>query len=167
MRKFFVVIAIWTFTIVLTPTFAYAHILDDAVEFSGHYYKLFDQEMKWIDAKEYCESMGGHLLIAETPLEGDFIAEWIAELPLSGWSHNLIWIGGTRDSKGFFRWINGKFVTYSRWRKFYYIGATISEHDNAMYINQETREWGGFPEKYENRFICEWESADAAHESNW
>lgn len=38
-----------------------AHVLDGAKEWNGHYYKAFEFQLNWEQAKKFCESMGFHL----------------------------------------------------------------------------------------------------------
>lgn len=61
-----------------TPVTANAAILEsyDSGIFQGHTYALFANEMYWIDAKAYCEGLGGHLDREKWP----FICEWDSEI---------------------------------------------------------------------------------------
>lgn len=49
------------------------NVPDDVVYFNGHAYKVFEQPMKWEEAKVFCESFGGHLATITSQAENDFI----------------------------------------------------------------------------------------------
>jgi hypothetical protein len=49
------------------PTNVFASDISDqdtkkVTEWQGHRYQIIDTSMYWKDAKEYCESLGGHLV---------------------------------------------------------------------------------------------------------
>ena len=37
------------------------NVPEDAYEFNGHYYKVYDESVTWSEAKAACEELGGHL----------------------------------------------------------------------------------------------------------
>ena len=74
-----------------------AHVLDGAKEWNGHYYKVFEFQLNWEQAKKFCESMGGHLATAENFNENSIIQELVdvggkKEYFLGGYKDNTeIW----------------------------------------------------------------------------
>ena len=49
------------------------NIPDDAIEFNGHYYKLYGERYTWIEAQELCEESGGYLVVITSEEEQRFI----------------------------------------------------------------------------------------------
>ena len=55
-------------------------IPDDAVEFNGHYYKVYQIGKYFEEAKEYCKSLGGHLVTITSEDENAFVLSMIQGL---------------------------------------------------------------------------------------
>ncbi len=49
------------------------NIPDDAIEFNGHYYKLYNERYTWTEAQELCKELGGYLVIITSEEEQRFI----------------------------------------------------------------------------------------------
>lgn len=138
-----------------------AHVLDGAKELDGHYYKLFQSKVKWDYAKKFCESMGGYLTTIESERENEVIVEAVSNGP--GWHY---WIGAYRDSNKMWRWINGKAITgYTNWRN---SGQGDKLSLTHKVVGAKNGTWYGINSSFEScsGFICEWDSAEDAHESN-
>lgn len=45
----------------------------DAIEFNGHYYKVYDERYTWTEAQELCKELGGHLVVITSKEEQQFI----------------------------------------------------------------------------------------------
>ncbi len=136
---------------------ASAHVLDDAVEWNGHYYKMFEMEMKWEDAGEYCKSVGGHLATAETRDEN----EMLKKLILANEGSERYWLGASRNKKGLWRWITGKvFGDYFDWHKGRQRAWTAGGGDYLCLNRSFKGEWDNIKGKRELAFICEWEQDD-------
>ena len=133
-----------------------AHVLDDAVEWNGHYYKIFANTCRtWEQAKKYCESLGGHLAILDTPEENRRVYHIMKEL-----GYSLAYFGLTDlGHNGHWKWVNGKPLTWSNWSP----GEPNSnaEHYAMFYFRSEPYKWndGTFgPDPADTTFICEWDS---------
>lgn len=81
----------------------------DAVEFNGHWYKVFRQEgLSWHEKARLCEEMGGYLACIETPEEQAFIAKLANEEYLS--------LGATdEEEEGAWKWVNGAPWEFTAW----------------------------------------------------
>jgi hypothetical protein len=55
---------------------AKAKIPKTAIEFNGHHYAICTEQKTWHVARDYCESLGGHLARIESPEEMEFIANF-------------------------------------------------------------------------------------------
>jgi hypothetical protein len=79
--------------------------------FAGHHYFLCVKLMAWKEAKEYAESVGGHLATITSKEENDWIIQTFS--PLLNY-----WLGGTdEDEEGKWKWITGEEWKYSLWYK--------------------------------------------------
>lgn len=136
-----------------------AHILDGAKEWNGHYYKAFEFQLNWDQAKKFCESMGGHLATAENFNENSIIQELV---DVGG--KKEYFLGGYKDNKEIWRWITGGIITDTNWQSGYpSYGPYMSMEKKSGSKWKTTYFWG---EQGKYPFICEWDSANNAHESN-
>ena len=78
--------------------------LSNAEEYNGHHYEVFDESMRWDQAKQACEEKGGHLVIIENAGEQNFIEGLIEDSYSNKWHY---WLGGSKES-GSWEWINGE-----------------------------------------------------------
>lgn len=139
---------------------ASAHVLDGSIEYDGHYYKVFQQTMKWEDAKEFCESMGGHLATAETPEENYFMKDFF----MHNYEYNHCWLGASKDNRGMWKWVTGKLITdYYDWAN----GREPNSNYYLEYRRDDKGQWNAGDKYGRCVFMCEWDSPAFAHESNW
>ena len=76
-------------------------IPEDAVERSGHFYKVFEAPPKsWLQAQSKCEAMGGHLAIINTSSELRFLARLASE-------YSLVWLGASGNYEDGWKWVDG------------------------------------------------------------
>ena len=77
---------------------------DDAVEYQGHYYKVFlALGIPWNEAKTACEQLGGHLACPTTQEQVEFISQLKQGKGL--------WVGGYFDGKAkpaTWKWVTGE-----------------------------------------------------------
>lgn len=86
-------------------------IPDDAQNFQGHHYKVFDLSMTWKEAKAYCESLGGHLATITSLEEQNFITSIYGTT-----TKTQLWLGGTDEfQEGNWQWITGEDFVYQNW----------------------------------------------------
>jgi len=78
----------------------------DAAAYGGHYYKVFESDLTWHDAKVKCEDMGGYLACVESAGEQAFLAMLANGRYLS--------LGGT-DEGGPWTWVNGSPWGFTDW----------------------------------------------------
>ncbi len=136
---------------------------DGYTNYKGHLYKVFNDEMNWFEAKQYCESLGGHLATITSSKEN----EVIQNLPELRGGYNY-WLGGTDLQKeDDWRWITGEKWKYTCWGggqpDNYQLVNGIPEHylqinydwgmywNDSDYIQDNTAHIG---------FICEWENSE-------
>lgn len=135
-----------------------ANVLEGATEYAGHYYKSFEFPVSWDDAKIFCESVGGHLATAENSDEIKPIHEAI----IKGGKYSY-WIGGKRDQRGLWHWVTGPVITYPNWTSTE--PSAGKAYDSMTGISKEGK-WATGRQIDVRGFICEWDSANDARESN-
>ena len=172
MSKNFLLATVLTCFIFISTT--EAAVLDGAKQYNGHYYKYFDYALPWSEALIYCESMGGHLATIGSEKE-----QYVAESAIRMGSKNCYWIGAKRDGN-LFVWIDtNKPVLYSKWRpgepNNYYNAEDCVAMQGKHFGNQFGM-WNDLRNEADTSgnwalarmgFICEWENAESAHESDY
>jgi len=135
--------------------------------FNGHTYAIFDKSLTWQEAKEYCESLGGHLVTITSKEEQNFI-----ENLLDNGSKWFYWLGGTDEKvEGDWKWVTSETWTYDNWKNISPSNFQGIEHYLAI-INTKVTWWGSVynkgdwndfsPEGTNEElnsfgFICEWD----------
>lgn len=128
-------------------------IPDDALEWNGHHYAVFNNCSTWDEASAYCKSIGGHLAVITSQEENDAIYSYMLSI-----DHGSGFFGLTdAASEGDWAWENGEAAGYTNWHP----GEPNSEHDQEdyamFYYTFEDGTWndGGFADGAP--FICEWD----------
>ncbi len=133
-------------------------------EYNGHTYAAINTTMKWSQAKEYCENLGGHLATIKDKAENDFITE----LTYSNGSCVMYWIGGYRDNaEGEWKWITEEPFQYTNWddgepnydyEHYIHIYGDDSVRTAGKWNNYTDSEYGDtWGIEIRNCFICEWD----------
>jgi hypothetical protein len=75
------------------------------VEFQGHAYLAVANPMRWVQAKEYAEKLGGYLAVVTTDKENKFVADLMDSQSIYG----AFWIGlSDEEQEGVWKWVNGE-----------------------------------------------------------
>lgn len=129
--------------------------------FNGHEYQRFDTGMTWEEAKEYCESLGGHLATITSQEEQDAVASVI-----SGGNMDVYWLGGTAyDCVP--EWITGEEFVYNNFANGQPDNAFSGFHieiQNASMNGLPQYSWGDTDAAGEyfgldrTGFVCEWDN---------
>ncbi len=121
-------------------------------EFNGHTYCVFDLSSGWKEAKEYCESLGGHLATITTKEENDFIYQFMKQ---SG--HSDAFFGFTDEAEeGTWQWVTGEPVAFTNWKQ----GEPNDDagtEDYAMFYHNYADQWNDWKFGEVTVFICEWD----------
>jgi len=95
-------------------TSMWQHVPLGRVEYwRGHTYKIFDLVRSWNSAKEYCESLGGHLVTITSQEEQNIVATLLNRVSI--WNYPGYWMGGKKESN--WRWITGEAFKYTNFSK--------------------------------------------------
>lgn len=124
---------------------------------NGHTYALYDNEISWTTAKNYCESIGGYL----TTITSSEEQNTIFDLVISG-NRKGYYLGGTdSSSEGHWSWVTGEKWDYSMWSD----GEPNNDRNedylhiaSEKWFNTNAGRWNDTLHYFGNiGFICEWD----------
>jgi hypothetical protein len=117
-----------------------------------HLYLYIKQLKTWHEARDYCASLGGHLVTIQAPSENKFVYDLATENIQVG-----TWLGATdEDQEGTWVWVTGEPRTYWNWGEYWnYSGKDGTEDFLAFDGWDKTWYDQTDGDKY---FVCEWES---------
>ncbi|KAI6218702.1 C-type lectin domain-containing protein [Aphelenchoides fujianensis] len=77
--------------------------------YSGRWYKLFELELMWVPAENFCRELGGHLVSIADLAENDFVHHLRKK--------NNIWIGLNKvnQREGPYGWSDGSHLNFLNW----------------------------------------------------
>ncbi len=78
-------------------------------EYDGHRYEVYNMNMTWKEAKEFCESRGGYLATVSSDAENNYILNLIKQ----GDRYNY-WLGGYKNNNNWF-WVTDEPFSYNKW----------------------------------------------------
>lgn len=137
--------------------YAASNIPDDAFEYNGHYYYVYDMNYGWDEAKAYCESLGGYLATITSQDENDAVYQYLRDQ-----GYESAYFGYTdEEEEGVWKWVTGETSTYSNWSSGEPNGENPNEDYAMFYYKYTTGEWndGDFGNSTvggDTTFICEW-----------
>ncbi len=123
------------------------------VMFEGNEYKYIKTPLPWNEARDYCASLGGHLVTISSKQEHDFVYSLTS----------ISWIGLTDEGReGTFRWVTGEPVTFTNWAspnpngEDYVVawGSYVGPNGNFGWNDLSNVGYSG----YGYNFVCEWEN---------
>ncbi|KHN72818.1 Brevican core protein [Toxocara canis] len=77
--------------------------------YESNWYRLFENELQWVQAENFCRTFGGNLVSIMDQAENDFVDKLRKK--------SNIWIGLNKlnDSLGIYKWSDGNEVGYLNW----------------------------------------------------
>lgn len=145
-------------------------------EYNGNKYALIDSSMSWDDARDYCTTLGGHLVIIDNVDEQTYLSTM---MELYG-SKNLYWIGLSGEDEQC-SWVDGTPLSFENWAA----GEPNSTEETAVHMyckEQAGFSCGQWNDTYNDFFagtsffwstdncgiLCEWEdTADTPQSGFW
>ena len=128
--------------------------------FNNHKYEVIEEKMYWEDAKNYCESLGGHLVTITSEEEQSYIQNMLKD-----YEDEDYMIGMHRSLAEFTEWVTGEAVVYENWgypqpdnlgnRQI--VGVICNGNRSGSSYRIDRGQWDDNTNaKYP--FICEWET---------
>ncbi len=134
-------------------------IPEGAGYFDGHYYYVYDfDDYEWNEAKEYCESLGGHLATITSEEENEYVYQYMKDS-----DYKSAYIGLTdSENEGEWKWVTGEEVEYTNWSAKEPNSENKNEDYAMFYYKFKTGVWndGDFGKSTAGKvksFICEWD----------
>lgn len=94
---------------------------------NGHSYFVYTDSLNWVDAKEFCKSLGGHLATISDAQEQTFVEQ----LAQTCSERTNFWLGGYYDrNREIWKWVDGTPFTYTNWDSWNNGETEFSQPDN-------------------------------------
>lgn len=94
---------------------------------NGHSYLVYPDSLNWVDAKVFCQSLGGHLVTISDEQEQEFVEQ----LAQTCSERTNFWLGGYYDpDTDTWKWVDGTPFTYTNWDSWDNGGIELSQPDN-------------------------------------
>ncbi len=120
-------------------------------EYNGHGYAIFDMNMTWEEAGDYCKSLGGHLVTISSLDENIFVHSLVADAGI-----NYAAIGmSDEEEEGTWVWVTGEPVGFTFWRYGEPNNNASDGQDHGYMYGDGTWDDGYYKVRYP--FICEWD----------
>jgi len=124
----------------------------DTVKWKGHSYRVFTTPMTWHAAKEYCESLGGHLVRIESADENAVVLALVRQR-----KPTRTWIDGTDEiAEGTWLFSNGKRIKYANWFARQPDNSGKKAHSMEFWPDHDGA-WNDEISGVRKFFICEWD----------
>ena len=127
----------------------------DVLDYDGHSYACFFGCSTWEEARDQCESMGGHLAVITSKEEDEALFAFTRYC-----GYDNVYIGYSDiEEEGNWQWVNGETSDYSNWNESEPNGFTPNEN-YAVYGDNGAWYDGEFTPRIENgliSIICEWD----------
>ena len=123
------------------------------IEWNGHTYGIFPENMTWEDAQIYCISVGGHLATISSQEENDMLYEFLTS---HGYKNGYFGLTD-RESEGNWKWVTGEPVAYTNWASGEPSNSNGEECYGMFYTKFSDGTWND--SIYDDGVIlCEWDS---------
>ena len=153
---------------IATPLFTATQLRDDrtspmseiftAPDGTKHRYRIYKGVRTWVEAKLFCEVLGGHLATLTTPEENDFVNNFMQD---SGFTTAYFGLSDEQRT-GNWEWVTGEPFEYSKWN--FGEPSRSARERYGMYFYKHTDASWNDSHFYEHvkvdpgcSFICEWD----------
>lgn len=115
-----------------------AKIPEDAVEYNGHYYYIYSEQIDdYEDVIRFCNEQGGYPATITSEAENAFLYDYLYD---SGYDH--VFIGATdAEQDGVWKWSNGEAFTFVKWNEGEPNNALGGEEQIAIYQSLSDGSW--------------------------
>ena len=115
-------------------------------------YKLISKDITWLEAKAYCEKLGGYLVTITSKEEQNYVADLLKNSP-----HTLSWLGASdeKDEKTW-KWVSGEKWDYTNWGSGQPDDSGNAQEDYLQLGYCSDNKWNDASNSTSIPFICEW-----------
>ena len=124
---------------------------------SRHCYRMFRGVKYWVEARAFCEALGGHLATLTTPEENDFVHSFMwdsgfttAYFGLMDEERDRTWVWVTGEPVEYTNWDSNEpsYSTHERYGMYFYKHTMGTWNDSHFYEHWDNQQWS---------YICEWD----------
>lgn len=122
------------------------------LRFGDHCYRIFEEDIRWEEAKRKCENLGGYLACIESKPENDFLFNSVKNID------GLVLLGGFYDEKEKkWRWVNNSLLIYCNWSGRQPESFKKKAHRAVLSPLNGKDKWFYYSGSRVQGFICEWD----------
>ena len=127
-----------------------SQIPEDALEWNGHYYAIYDDTSSWEEAETLCEDRNGHLATIMSAAENRAISDYVMSM-----GYYSIYFGCSDENQsGNWVWVTGESLSYTNWHEGEPNQDNEYEKYGMYYFGDGTWNDGDFSG---GSYICEWD----------
>lgn len=121
-------------------------------QYNGHGYAIFDMDMTWEEARDYCQSLDGHLVTIGSLEENMFIQSLVSN---AGIKYAAIGMSD-EEEEGTWVWVTGEPMDFTFWNYREPNNAGNEGQDHGYMYDNGRWDDGFYNVRYP--FICEWDN---------
>ena len=170
MKKVFVkrILAVLTLSMFCTLSSGEVAQASSQKFYNGHRYKVYDDAMKWSEAKTACEDKGGHLVTITSAKEQKFVAKIISKQKMENY-----WIGLYKQN-GEKCWVTGEEFSYQNIEvenyNQYFFGMYRADNEErakeaaaGKWYDHDDRLRGDLWDYTLTGYVCEWDTTPMSY----
>lgn len=130
----------------------------EVMDYQEHSYGCYGDADSWEAAKEYCEQLGGHLVVINSAKENEAVWNYVNS---KGYESVYLGLSDTEE-EGNWKWVNGDPVEYTNWKEGEPNAYTDAENYAEYAFDVEGGYWNDF--RYDTHagvdeihYVCEWD----------
>ena len=136
---------------------------DDAAEYNGHYYMLYNDTSSFDEAQQKCVERGGHLATLTSADENSFVYSYIVSRGVKSAYFGY----SDAEKEGTWKWVTGETAAYTNWHSGEPNGENSREDYAMFYYKFSDGTWndgdfGGSTVNGGTYYICEWDTTLSA-----
>lgn len=124
---------------------------------SRHMYRMYRGVKYWVEARAFCEALGGHMATLTTPEENQFVHNFMKEngfttayFGLMDEERDRTWVWVTGEPVEYTNWDSNEpsYSTHERYGMYFYKHTKGTWNDSHFYEHWDNQEWS---------YFCEWD----------
>ena len=130
----------------------------EVMDYKEHSYACYGEADSWESAKDYCEQLGGHLVVINSAKENEAVWNYVNS---KGYESVYLGLSDTEE-EGNWKWVNGDPVEYTNWKEGEPNAYTDAENYAEYAFDVEGGYWNDF--RYDTHagvdeihYVCEWD----------